>query len=94
MSYLNPLRRYGLQAFFEKAAAVGIKGLIIPDWPVEEEKPWLPTFDGLGLTPIMMVTPNTPLIRIERITRATRSDVVAHKMKVMISDELEFEITP
>jgi len=72
MSYLNPLYRYGLQALFEKAASVGIKGLIIPDWPVEEIEPWLPTFDELGLSPILMVTPNTPASRVERIAKASR----------------------
>ena len=72
MSYLNPLYRYGLQALFEKAASVGIKGLIIPDWPVEEIEPWLPTFDELGLSPILMVTPNTPSSRVERIANASR----------------------
>ena len=72
MSYLNPLYRYGLQALFEKAASVGIKGLIIPDWPVEEIEPWLPTFDELGLSPILMVTPNTPPSRVERIAKASR----------------------
>jgi tryptophan synthase alpha chain len=75
MSYLNPLYRYGLQALFEKAAAIGIHGLIIPDWPVEEVEPWLPTFDQLGLSPILMVTPNTPLERVERITKASRGMV-------------------
>ena len=75
MSYLNPLYRYGLQALFEKAAAAGIKGLIIPDWPVEEVEPWLPIFDELDLSPIMMVTPNTPDKRVERIVNASRGMV-------------------
>ena len=75
MSYLNPLYRYGLQALFERAAAVGFRGLIVPDWPVEEVEPWLPTFDELGLSPILMVTPNTPANRVERITRASRGMV-------------------
>ena len=75
MSYLNPLYRYGLQALFEQAAAVGFRGLIVPDWPVEEVEPWLPTFDELGLSPILMVTPNTPANRVERITRASRGMV-------------------
>jgi tryptophan synthase alpha chain len=75
MSYLNPLYRYGLQVLFEKAAAVGIKGLIVPDWPVEEVEPWLPTLDDLDLSPIMMVTPNTPDKRVERIVNASRSMV-------------------
>ena len=72
MSYLNPLYRYGLKALFEKAAAIGIRGLIIPDWPVEEMEPWLPTLDELGLSPILMVTPNTPSSRVERIARSSR----------------------
>ena len=72
MSYLNPLYRYGLERLFEKAAAVGIKGMIIPDWPVEEMEPWLPTLDRLGLAPILMVTPNTAPARIEKIARASR----------------------
>jgi tryptophan synthase alpha chain len=72
MSYLNPLYRFGLQQLFEQAVAAGIKGLIVPDWPVEEIEPWLPTLDALGLSPILMVTPNTALERIEKITRASR----------------------
>jgi tryptophan synthase alpha chain len=72
MSYINPIFRYGLQALFEKAAAVGIKGMIIPDWPVEEIEPWLPTLDKLGLAPILMVTPNTAPERIEKIAKASR----------------------
>ena len=72
MSYLNPLYRFGLQELFEQAAAAGIKGMIVPDWPVEEIEPWLPTLDALGLSPILMVTPNTAPARIEKITRASR----------------------
>lgn len=72
MSYLNPIYRYGLEALFEDAAAAGIKGMIIPDWPVEEIEPWLPKLDALGLAPILMVTPNTAPARVERIAKASR----------------------
>ena len=72
MSYLNPLYRYGLERLFEAALAVGIKGMIIPDWPVEEIEPWLPKLDELGLSPILMVTPNTPTERVARIAQASR----------------------
>lgn len=72
MSYLNPIYRYGLEKLFEQAAAAGIKAMIIPDWPVEEVEPWLPRLDALGLAPIMMVTPNTPKQRVERIVKAAR----------------------
>jgi len=72
MSYLNPLFRYGLERLFEAAAAAGIQGMIIPDWPVEEIEPWLPKLDALGLAPILMVTPNTALERVARIAQASR----------------------
>ena len=72
MSYLNPLYRFGLQELFEQATAAGIKGMIVPDWPVEEIEPWLPRLDELGLAPILMVTPNTPVERVEKIARASR----------------------
>ena len=75
MSYLNPLYRYGLERLFEKAAAIGIKGMIIPDWPVEEIEPWLPKLDQLGLAPILMVTPNTAPERVKKIVNASRGMV-------------------
>ena len=75
MSYLNPLFRFGLENLFEKAAEIGIKGMIVPDWPVEEIEPWLPKLDALGLAPILMVTPNTAIDRVEKIARASRGMV-------------------
>ncbi len=75
MSYLNPIYRYGLDKLFEKAAAVGIEGMIIPDWPVEEIEPWLPKLDQLGLAPILMVTPNTAPERVKKIVNASRGMV-------------------
>lgn len=72
MSYLNPLYRYGLEKAFKAASDAGIKGLIIPDWPVEEVEPWLPTLDQLKLSPILMVTPNTSDERLQRVAKASR----------------------
>ncbi|WP_020405964.1 tryptophan synthase subunit alpha [Hahella ganghwensis] len=75
MSYLNPLYRYGLEQCFRDAAEAGIRGLIIPDWPVEEVEPMLPLLDELDLSPILMVTPNTSTDRLPRICRASRKMV-------------------
>jgi tryptophan synthase alpha chain len=79
------LFRYGLDRLFETAAAVGIKGMIIPDWPVEEIEPWLPKLDELGLSPILMVTPNTAPERVARITKASRGMIyVVSRMGVTV----------
>ncbi|MFT5503139.1 MAG: tryptophan synthase alpha chain [Gammaproteobacteria bacterium] len=72
MSYLNPIYRFGLDKFFTEAAEAGIKGLIVPDWPVEQAELSLPLLDQLGLAPIMLISPNTPVDRMKRIAKASR----------------------
>ncbi|MDR3209830.1 MAG: tryptophan synthase subunit alpha [Oscillospiraceae bacterium] len=37
LTYLNPVFRYGYDAFFAKCAEVGVDGVIIPDLPFEEQ---------------------------------------------------------
>ena len=80
MTYFNIAFRYGggpgsagggLAAFCEKARDVGCYGLIIPDIPVDEEK-----YDGFlkackksGLHAIQIVSPITPVRRLEKIAR-------------------------
>lgn len=75
MSYLNPLYRYGIERLFKDAAEAGFKGMIIPDMPVEEYEPHMPLLDELGIAPILMVTPNTPDERVERIAKSARGMV-------------------
>lgn len=72
MSYVNPLYRYGLEQLFVDAAAAGIKGLIIPDMPVEQFEPFMPLLDELGIAPILMVTPNTSDERMARVVASAR----------------------
>ncbi|WP_275097912.1 tryptophan synthase subunit alpha [Sedimenticola hydrogenitrophicus] len=72
MSYLNPLYQYGLETLFRDAADAGIKGLIIPDWLVEQVEPCLPLLDELELAPILMVAPNIGDVRLKRICQASR----------------------
>ena len=72
MSYLNPLYQYGLEVLFRDAADAGIKGLIVPDWQVEQVEPCLPLLDELELAPILMVAPNTGDVRLKRICQASR----------------------
>ena len=38
MMYYNTVLHYGLEAFAEKCAKVGVDGLIIPDLPLEEQE--------------------------------------------------------
>jgi tryptophan synthase alpha chain len=68
MGYLNPVLRFGVEAFCKEAAGCGIAGVILPDLPVDEylEK-YKPIFSRYGLKIIFLVTPQTPEVRIRFI---------------------------
>ncbi len=68
MGYLNPVLQYGFEAFCEKAAEVGIDGLIIPDIPVYEyEAFYKPMVKKHGLDFIFLITPETSESRIKKL---------------------------
>ncbi len=71
MTYANPVFHYGLDAFFERAAAVGIDGIIIPDVPFEESKEFADVADKYGLDFISMIAP-TSEARIRDIAAKAR----------------------
>lgn len=59
MGYMNPVLRYGVKAFCEKASAVGVDGLILPDIPVEESGLIEEYAEQNNLPIIYLVAPNT-----------------------------------
>jgi tryptophan synthase alpha chain len=66
MSYANRLFAYGFQAFAAKMAELGIRHLIVPDWPADQ--PW-PGFEGakssVKLVPVLAA--NTPEHRVQAL---------------------------
>ena len=68
MGYMNPIYRYGYEAFFERCAQTGIDGVIIPDLPfrdyLDEVKP---VADRHDVRVIMLITPETSEERIRFI---------------------------
>lgn len=59
MGYANPFLQYGWEAFARDAAAVGVKGCIIPDLPFEEAGHIRTVLSGYGIALIALVGPNT-----------------------------------
>ncbi len=59
MGYMNPVLRYGVSKFCEKAASVGVDGLILPDIPVEESGLIEDEASENNLPIIYLVAPNT-----------------------------------
>ena len=81
MTYLNPVFRFGIPAFFERAAACGVTGVIIPDLPFEES---LQLFDGIArhdIAVIPLVTLTSSPKRIETILKQAEGFVYAVTLK-------------
>lgn len=72
MTYFNPVLRYGLKDFAEKCAMSGIDGVIIPDLPPEEAKPWIEEARRVDLDTIFLTTPTSPTERIRLVNRWSR----------------------
>jgi tryptophan synthase alpha chain len=59
MGYMNPVLRYGVDKFAQKAAEAGVDGLIIPDIPLEEDGIIKEHAEKNNLNIIHLVAPNT-----------------------------------
>lgn len=77
MTYLNPVLRYGIPAFVEDCKKSGIKGLIIPDLPLEESSLLTEKLQGTGIGLVQLVSLTSPLERLQRIVEASEGFVYA-----------------
>lgn len=66
MGYANPIRKYGLKNFLNDASNSGIKGLIVPDVPLEEYDSFF-EYKKEGLDIILLTTPASTEERIKII---------------------------
>ena len=73
MGYINPVLQFGLDAFCEKCAEVGVDGLILPDLPMQEYlDEYKSTFEQYGLINVFLITPQTSESRIIEIDTHSR----------------------
>ena len=77
MGYVNPVYRYGIDAFCRDAADAGVAGLILPDLPPEEAADVRDTAARHGLALTFLIAPNTPDARIAAIDDASTGFVYA-----------------
>ncbi|MFO8030305.1 MAG: tryptophan synthase subunit alpha [Cyclonatronaceae bacterium] len=71
MGYINPVYRYGIDAFYYKAKQSGVDGIILPDVPPDEFPEISELCRQTGIDPIYLVAPNTPDARMQEIDRAS-----------------------
>ena len=67
MGYLNPVLRFGYDAFAERAREVGVTGAILSDLVPEEADDWIRVSTERGLETIFLVAPTSTEKRIEEV---------------------------
>ena len=72
MGYFNPIFQYGLKNFAEDCYRNGIDGVIIPDLPPEEARPWIGEARRMNLDTIFLIAPTSPPERIKLVSRCSR----------------------
>lgn len=75
MTYYNPVVKYGLTNFAEKAAEAGVDGVIVPDLPFEESVYLATRLQEKGIHLIPLVAPTSGKERIARITSGDKGFV-------------------
>lgn len=77
MTYMNPVKRMGLNSFARRARKAGVDGVIIPDLIIEEGGPLEKAFGLMGIHLIYLVAPTTPPPRRTEIARRSRGFLYA-----------------
>jgi tryptophan synthase alpha chain len=73
MTYVNPVFKYGPDAFFARAATSSIRGVILPDVPPEEAGPYAAASEKSGVPIVYLISPTCTDARIKAIDRLSKS---------------------
>src|SRR6476646_1153321 len=68
-AYYNPILNQGIENFLKQIADAGVKGLVVPDLPLEESETLIQTATSLGVEVVLLVAPTSPKARIEAIAQ-------------------------
>ncbi|GHV84239.1 tryptophan synthase alpha chain [Spirochaetia bacterium] len=71
LTYLNPVFRYGYEAFFKRCRETGVDGIIIPDLPFEEQNEVKSVSSKYGVDLISLIAPTSEQ-RIKEIAAAAQ----------------------
>ena len=71
-TYANPIVRMGMAPFVERAATVGVDGVLVLDLPIEEADGFRDRTVEAGIDPIFLLSPTTTDARIRRAAELGR----------------------
>lgn len=66
-TYYNPIFHRGIDVFIKQIAEAGVKGLVVPDLPLEEAETILKATSAQGIELTLLVAPTSPIDRIKAI---------------------------
>jgi tryptophan synthase alpha chain len=75
MTYYNIVFRFGHRRFAHGLAGAGVRGVIIPDVPLEEFGDWTPAADEADVETVLLAAPVTPDDRLAELCRRSRGFV-------------------
>jgi tryptophan synthase alpha chain len=70
MGYANPIEHLGEDNFVQGAAAAGVDGVIVVDYPPEECESFVVALRKAGIDPIFLLAPTSTERRMEQVGRA------------------------
>jgi tryptophan synthase alpha chain len=74
-TYYNPILSLGIPEFLRRIVAAGVKGLVVPDLPLEESTTLLEPASLMGIEVIMLVAPTSPPDRMQAIAASAQGFV-------------------
>jgi len=72
MGYANPIEAMGLGRFAERAAASGVDGVLVVDYPPEEAREFVGMLERRAIDAIFLVAPTTTEARMRELAAAAR----------------------
>ncbi|NDJ19062.1 tryptophan synthase subunit alpha [Myxacorys almedinensis] len=70
--YYNPILNRGIERFLQELSEAGVKGLVVPDLPLEEADALLTPAQKHGIELILLVAPTSPPERIAAIAQRSQ----------------------
>jgi tryptophan synthase alpha chain len=74
-TYYNPILNLGIPEFLRRIVAAGVKGLVVPDLPLEESTSLLEPAGLMGIELILLVAPTSPPDRMKAISASAQGFV-------------------
>jgi tryptophan synthase alpha chain len=71
-TYYNPIFYRGIDNFLKQVADAGVKGLVVPDLPLEEAQTLLKPASEIGIDVTLLIAPTSPIERIQAIAQQSQ----------------------